>query len=104
MGILTQSNNHIVPTNAYALLTGHPALPNRIQCALFKGTDTTEVIDMKDYSGSIYEQIDFAYKFVLRNIRLHASFESLERKETYENSRICHTRINCEFHCTQILY
>lgn len=83
-GILTQSNNHIVPTNAYALLTGHPALPNRIQCALFKGTDTTEVIDMKDYSGPIYEQIDFAYKFVLRNIRLHASFESLERKETYE--------------------
>lgn len=46
-GILTQSNNHIVPTNAYALLTGHPALPNRIQCALFKGTDTTEVIDIK---------------------------------------------------------
>lgn len=83
-GILTQSNNHIVPTNAYALLTGHPALPNRIQCALFKGTDTTEVIDMKEYSGPIYEQIDFAYKFVLRNIRLHASFESLERKETYE--------------------
>ena len=39
---------------------------------------------MKDYSGPIYEQIDFAYKFVLRNIRLHASFESLERKETYE--------------------
>ena len=50
----------------------------------FKGTDTTEVIDMKEYSGPIYEQIDFAYKFVLRNIRLNASFESLERKETYE--------------------
>lgn len=59
-------------------------MPNRIQCALFKGTDTTEVIDMKEYSGPIYEQIDFAYKFVLRNIRLNASFESLERKETYE--------------------
>ena len=39
---------------------------------------------MKEYSGPIYEQIDFAYKFVLRNIRLNASFESLERKETYE--------------------
>lgn len=59
-------------------------MPSRIQCALFKGTDTTEVIDMKEYSGPIYEQIDFAYKFVLRNIRLNASFESLERKETYE--------------------
>lgn len=47
---------------------------------------------MKEYSGPIYEQIDFAYKFVLRNIRLNASFESLEKKHTkfpympYENS------------------
>lgn len=83
-GILTTVEGKLVPSNAYGLLIGHPYLPNRIQCALFKGVDRTEVIDMKEFTGPIYEQIEFAYQFVLRNIRMSATFEGLYRQNNYE--------------------
>ena len=83
-GILVEKDNKIVPTNAYALLEGNPVLPNRIQCALFKGNDKTEIIDMKEYTGPIYEQIEFAYNFVLRNIKMKAVINDLYRENKYE--------------------
>lgn len=38
-GILEEKNGTIVPTNAYALLTGQAKWQPVIQCAVFKGTD-----------------------------------------------------------------
>lgn len=57
------------------MLVGSPVLPNTIQCALFKGKDRTNVLDMKNFSGPIYDQIDYAYQFVLRNIKMKATYE-----------------------------
>ncbi len=56
-----------------------PMVSNRIkvQCALFKGNGRTEVVDMKNFSGPVYELIDFTYKFVLRNIKMKATFDGL---------------------------
>lgn len=83
-GVLVEKDHKIYPTNAYAMLIGSPVVPNTIRCALFKGNDRTEVLDMKDFSGPVYEQIDFAYKFILRNIRMKASFDGLQRNNIYE--------------------
>lgn len=41
-------------------------------------------LDKREYTGPIYEQISEALKFVLRNIRLGAKIEGLQRRESYE--------------------
>lgn len=83
-GVLIEKDGVIYPTNAYAMLVGSPVVPNTVQCALFKGTDRTEVLDMKEYSGPVYEQINYAYQFILRNIKMSASFDGLARNNKYE--------------------
>ncbi len=83
-GVLMEKDGGVYPTNAYAMLVGSPVLPNTIQCALFKGIDRTEVLDMKNFSGPVYEQIEYAYQFLLRNIKMNATFEGLQRNNTYE--------------------
>lgn len=49
-----------------------------------KGKDRTVFLDKREYTGPIYEQIDEAYQFVLRNIRLGARIDGIQRKEAYE--------------------
>ncbi len=83
-GVLIEKDNKLYPTNAYAMLVGSSVVPNTVQCALFKGNDRTEVVDMKNFSGPVYELIDFAYKFVLRNIKMKATFDGLQRNNMYE--------------------
>ena len=39
---------------------------------------------MKNFSGPIYDLIDYAYQFVLRNIKMKATFDGLYRNNTYE--------------------
>ncbi len=51
---------------------------------MFKGTERTVFFDMREFTGSVYEQIENATAFVLRNIRLGAAIEGLVRKEAYE--------------------
>lgn len=55
-----------------------------VQCGVFKGTNRAVFVDRKEYSGPIYEQIDEAYQFVLRNIRMGAEFDGLLRRDVYE--------------------
>ena len=83
-GLLVLKDGKIYSTNAYAILTGSPIVSNTIQCALFKGNDRTDVIDIKNFSGPIYDLIDYAYQFVLRNIKMKATFDGLYRNNTYE--------------------
>ncbi len=44
-------------------------------------------LDRRDYGGPLYEQIDEAEGFVLRNIRLGARIEGLYREDCYEIPR-----------------
>lgn len=41
-------------------------------------------MDKREYAGPIYEQIEEAYRFVLKHINLGAEINGLYRKETYE--------------------
>lgn len=51
---------------------------------MFKGKERTVFLDKREFTGSIYKQIEEATAFVLRNIRLGAIIEGLVRKESYE--------------------
>lgn len=41
-------------------------------------------MDKREYSGPLWKQIDDAFQFVLRNIRLGARLEGIYRKDIYE--------------------
>jgi hypothetical protein len=68
----------------FLLLTNNPFLEASIQCAVFKGTGRTVFLDRKEYHGPLFEEIDEAYSYVLRNIRLGAEINGLYRKDIYE--------------------
>ena len=83
-GVLIEQNGTLYPTNAYAILTGCDILPTAIQCALFKGTTKAIFVDRREYRGPIWEQIEQAYLFVLRNIHLGATLKGIYRQDIYE--------------------
>ena len=82
--VLKQSEDQLLATNAYALLTSDYFPFAKTQCAVFKGTDRTVFLDKREFDGPLYEQIEKTVDFVLRNIRLGATIEGLVRKEKYE--------------------
>ena len=82
--VLKQNEDQLLATNAYALLTSDYFPFAKTQCAVFKGTDRTVFLDKREFDGPVYEQIEKAVDFVLRNIRLGATIEGLVRKEKYE--------------------
>ena len=83
-GLLQMQEGKVVPTNGYMLLTNNTMPEASIQCGVFKGTNRAVFVDRKEYAGPIYEQIDEAYQFVLRNIRMGAEFGGLLRRDVYE--------------------
>ena len=82
--VLKQSEDQLLATNAYALLTSDYFPFAKTQCAVFKGTDRTVFLDKREFEGPLYEQIEKTVDFVLRNIRLGATIGGLVRKEKYE--------------------
>lgn len=83
-GILIEREGKYYPTNAYAILAGCGALRVATQCGVFKGTTKEVFVDRREYTGPIWEQIDQAYQFVLRNIHMGATFEGIYRQDVYE--------------------
>lgn len=84
-GILKKADDgKVYPTNAYAYLTGQDGFRSMIQCGMFKGTTRTVFVDRRNYDGPLWEQVDNALKFVLRNIRLGCRLEGVYRQDIYE--------------------
>lgn len=82
--VLKRVDGEYLASNAFVLLTSDYFPFSKTQCAVFKGKDRTVFLDKREYTGPIYEQIDEAYQFVLRNIRLGARIDGIQRKEAYE--------------------
>ena len=70
--------------NAFAILTGNGGLHVATQCGVFKGTTKTVFVDRREYTGPLWEQIDEAFQFVLRNIHLGANIVGIYRQDIYE--------------------
>ena len=83
-GILLEKDNKLLPTNAFTLLSGNPALPTMIQCGVFKGTTRSIFVDRREFTGPIQDQIEEAYKYVLAKINLGANIHGLYRQDEYE--------------------
>lgn len=83
-GVIIEREGKVYPSNAYAILTGCGALPVATQCGVFKGTTKEIFVDHREYEGPIWEQIEEAYQFVLRNIHMGAVFQGIYRQDVYE--------------------
>jgi len=82
--LLKRVGNKIIPTNAFMLLTDNPIREARVQCALFKGTDSVVFIDRREFDGPLYEQIEEAQQFVLKHINLGVKIVGIGSKHIYE--------------------
>ncbi len=72
------------PSNAFAILIGNGGLHVATQCGVFKGTTKEVFVDRREYTGPLWEQIDEAFQFVLRNIHLGATIVGVYRQDVYE--------------------
>lgn len=84
--LLVERSGKIVPTYGFNLLAGKgiPSAVSGIQCAVFKGKTRAVFVDRRQYDGPIYRQIDDAYDFVLRMIRMGAVIDGIVRQDIYE--------------------
>ena len=83
-GILIECDGKDYPSNAYAILTGQGGLHVATQCGVFKGTTKAVFVDRREYTGPLWEQIEEAFQFVLRNIHLGATIVGIYRQDIYE--------------------
>ena len=83
-GILIERDGKEYPSNAFAILTGNRGLHVATQCGVFKGTTRAVFLDRRNYEGPLWEQVDEAVKFVLRNIRMGCRLEGVYRQDIYE--------------------
>ena len=83
-GVLIERDGKDYPSNAFAILTGNGGLHVTTQCGVFKGTTKAVFVDRREYHGPLWEQIDEAFQFVLRNIHLGAAFVGIYRQDIYE--------------------
>lgn len=84
--LLLEENGQIYPTYGFYLLAGKNTydLMAQVQCAVFKGLTRGKFVDRKTYTGPLYKQIDEAYAFVLRNLRMGAQIVGLFRHDVCE--------------------
>ena len=85
-GVLIERDGKDYPSNAYAILTGCEGLHVATQCGVFKGTTKEVFVDRREYTGPIWEKIEEAFQFVLRNIHLGATIVGIYRQDVYEIS------------------
>jgi len=93
----------IHPTNGYIFLLGQDSFHSMIQCALFKGITRGIFVDKREYTGPLWEEVEEAHRFVLRNIHLGARIVGVYRQDVYElppdsiRELIINAVMNCSF-------
>lgn len=83
-GVLKEEGGEVYPTNAYALLTGRMFQQPVIQCGVFKGTNRAHFVDRREFEGSIQEQMESAYQYVLEKISMGMTIKGMYRQDVYE--------------------
>lgn len=103
-GLLAEDEEGIIhPTNGYIFLTGQDDFLSYIQCGMFKGNTRAIFVDKREYTGPLWKQIEDAFQFVLRNIRLGAKLSGVYRQDIYElppdsiRELIINAVMNCSF-------
>ena len=75
-------------TNAGIILFGkNPSVffdNNLVKCGRFKGVIKEEFIDMKDFNGNLFDNLDNAISFFKEHLRITAKIKGLLREEKWE--------------------
>ncbi|MBN2824163.1 MAG: putative DNA binding domain-containing protein [Campylobacterales bacterium] len=83
MKLIKEVNGRLMPSNALGIVLGK--FDNvMIKCARFKGTTMEHFIDKKEFSGTLFEILEDAIKFLQNHLHLSATIEGLRRVEEYE--------------------
>lgn len=71
-----------------------------IKAAVFKGTNKDEFLTRKEFSGSLFKQVDEAYSFIDLVNQLHSTFEGLYRidRRDYSEAAIREILFNAVIH------
>lgn len=83
-GILTRSGKKLAPTYAYALLSGWRKFGGLVQCGVFRGKTKAIFVDNREYSGSVIDQIDLAYEYLLSKIFVGLEIVGTKSANRYE--------------------
>ena len=79
------------PRNAAVLLFGKKPedifFNASLRCAVFSGTNTAYIADMKDYHGDVFYLIEKAQEYILEKINIGMRIEGLRRKDVPEIDR-----------------
>lgn len=75
-------------TNAAIILFGNSPskffLNITVKCGRFRGFEKEEFIDLKDYNGNLFDNLESVENFLKNNLIMSAKIEGLYRKETWE--------------------
>jgi predicted HTH transcriptional regulator len=83
-GVLAEKDGAVVPTNAYALLTGKTQVQPVVQCGVFKGIDRAYFVDRREFEGSVQDQMEAAFQYVLEKINRGMTIQGVQRQDVYE--------------------
>lgn len=83
-GIVSRMRGRWVASNAYALLTGDPALGIRLKCGVFKGDTKAVFVDRREFEGSLPDLIDEGFSYILAKINMGCVFKGVFRQDIYE--------------------
>ena len=87
MGLLFKKSGRLVPSYGFYIVSGEPApgiMQPKIKCGVFRGVRKGDFIDRRTCEGSVVAQIDEAYAFLLRNIRVGSEIVGTQRRDVYE--------------------
>lgn len=82
--LLKKEGRSLVASNGFKLLQGtNEDFPDaKIQCAVFKGNVRGDFLKRQNMEGPLFEQIESAYQFVMRNLPIQSKVKGLFRHDT----------------------
>ncbi len=87
LGLVVRKGRKVLPTYAFRIVTGGDVpdiLPPCIKCGCFRGTAKGDFADRRTCEGPLVDQIDAAFEFVVRNIRVGSELVGTARRDVYE--------------------
>lgn len=84
--MLKKESGNLYPTIGGLLISGAESdfEHSRIRCARFKGNNVSEFIDQKEFTGSLYRQVEEAINFAKIHISKSGKITELQRVDRYE--------------------
>ena len=98
MRTLGITDNDGIFTNLGLLLSDQ--CHHTIKAAVFSGEEKEEFVTRKEFSGSLFKQIEDVYSFIDLNNKLNSSFEGLKRIDSrdYSEAALRETLLNAAIH------